>query len=196
MAATFDGTLRLITLESGVTEVDVQVDLYSDWKEWVVQGSNAMYPPAFSTLGGEPLGGGASIAPYFFLRNDLGWRIKPPEEDIEITLDGNLFGYDEDIPIFIMTYGTYDTVIRLTVSSQAIVNTVAVGSGLSTEQDERLTLIEKILRNKFITDPSTGVATVYDDDGSTELVSGDIFEDAAGTQKYRGQGAERRERLE
>lgn len=195
MAATFDGTLRLITLESSVTSVDVQVDLYSDWKEWLLQG-NGQYPPAFSTLGGEPLSDVENIDGYYFLRNDLGWRIKPPEEDIEITIIGNLYGTDPDLPIFVTTYGTYDTVISLQVSSSAKVVTVETGTGLSDEQDARLTLIEKILRNKFITDPSTGVATVYDNDGSTELVSGDIFEDVAGTQKYRGQGAERRERLE
>lgn len=59
-----------------------------------------------------------------------------------------------------------------------------------------ITRTEKLLRNKMITDPATGVLTIYDDDGTTPLVSGDIFEDAAGSQPYRGQGAERRERLE
>ena len=191
---TFDGTNRLITLDSGITSVDVQVDLYSDWKEWVLQG-NGQYPPAFSTLGGEPLSDVESIDGYYFLRNDLGWRIKPPEEDIEITITGNLYGTDPDLPVFITTFGTYDTVISLQVSSSAKVITVETGTGLSAEQDARLTLIEQILRNKFITDPSTGVATVYDDAGNV-LISGDIFEDAAGTQPYRGQGAERRERLE
>lgn len=52
-----------------------------------------------------------------------------------------------------------------------------------------------MLRNKQITNPSTGKMTVYDDDGVTVLAEGDLFEDAAGTQPYRGQGAERRERL-
>jgi len=58
-----------------------------------------------------------------------------------------------------------------------------------------ITRTEKLLRNKMITDPASGVLTIYDDDGTTPLVSGDIFEDAAGSQPYRGQGAERRERL-
>ena len=53
----------------------------------------------------------------------------------------------------------------------------------------------KILRNKMITNPSTGQMTIYDDDGVTPLVSGQLFEDAAGMQPYRGKGAERRERL-
>lgn len=69
------------------------------------------------------------------------------------------------------------------------------GSGLSTEQAEQLALVLKLLRNKQITDPTTGKMTVYDDNGTTVLVQGDLFEDAAGAQTYRGQGAERRERL-
>lgn len=58
-----------------------------------------------------------------------------------------------------------------------------------------LALVLKLLRNKQVTNPSTGRMTVYDDDGSTVLLEGNLFEDAAGAQPYRGQGAERRERL-
>ena len=60
----------------------------------------------------------------------------------------------------------------------------------------RATLIEKILRNRTVTDPATGVITVYDDDNTTPLLTGDLFEDAAGTTPYDGGGAERRDRLE
>lgn len=56
--------------------------------------------------------------------------------------------------------------------------------------------IEKALRNKMITDPDTGIMTVYDDDGVTPLWTAQIFEDADGTQTYRRDGIERRERLE
>jgi hypothetical protein len=52
-----------------------------------------------------------------------------------------------------------------------------------------------VLRNKMITNPSTGVCTIYDDDGTTVLLTGNIFEDVAGAQPYRGQGADRRDRL-
>lgn len=75
-------------------------------------------------------------------------------------------------------------------------------SGLTTaESNALLTLpgtvstIEKIARNKMITDPATGVLTVYDNDGSTPLLTANIFKDAAGTVPYNGTGAERRERL-
>ena len=70
----------------------------------------------------------------------------------------------------------------------------AVRSELSTELSATL-LATKLLRNKMVTNPADGTLTIYDDDSTTPLVSADIFEDAAGTQPYRGTGAERRERL-
>ena len=60
----------------------------------------------------------------------------------------------------------------------------------------RVTLIEKIQRNKLVTDPATGTLTIYDDDGVTPLVTSNIFEDVAGTQPYQGQGVDRRDRLQ
>jgi hypothetical protein len=47
----------------------------------------------------------------------------------------------------------------------------------------------------MITDPVAGTITIFDDDGVTVLLQANIFQDAAGTIPYAGQGAERRERL-
>lgn len=47
--------------------------------------------------------------------------------------------------------------------------------------------------NKFVTDPTTGIATLYDDDGITVLKQWNVFEDVSGVQPYRGRGAERRD---
>ena len=69
-------------------------------------------------------------------------------------------------------------------------------SGLTPTESAALVLIEKLLRNKLVTDPTTGTATLYDSDNATPLLSGIMYEDIAGTQPYRGQGIERRERLE
>lgn len=60
----------------------------------------------------------------------------------------------------------------------------------------KMTLALKVLRNKMVTNPSTGVMTVYDDDGTTPLFTCNIFEDVGGAQPYRGQGADRRDRLQ
>ena len=72
---------------------------------------------------------------------------------------------------------------------------VTAGSGLTTDQSDMLVLIAKLLRNKQVTDPVSGKMIVYDDDGSTVLVEGALYEDVTGTTTYRGKGAERRERL-
>lgn len=70
------------------------------------------------------------------------------------------------------------------------------GTGLyAIEEVSASVLAAKILRNKMITNPSTGVITIYDDDGTTPLLTANIYEDASGAQPYRGQGAERRDRL-
>jgi hypothetical protein len=192
-AAIFDGPSLTITMPT-VATYSAKADFYSDWKEWVKLGDNAKYPPAFETLGGDPISGTENVAPYFFLRNDLGWRIKVPESDGEVTIDGNLFPRATNLPTFIPSLGAFTVMVRLSVSSRAIAVT-AGGGGLTSTQDARLLLIEKLLRNKLITNPATGTMTLYDDDGSTVLLSGNIFEDAAGGTPYAGNGAERRERL-
>lgn len=71
-------------------------------------------------------------------------------------------------------------------------------SGLTVQESLQLAEIEnvrKLLRNKMVTDPNTGILTIYDDDDTTVLYSGNIYEDAAATQLYRSRGLELRERL-
>ncbi len=58
-----------------------------------------------------------------------------------------------------------------------------------------LAILAKINRNKTISDPATGILTVYDDDGVTPLLTAQLYKDAAGTEAYSGTGVERRERL-
>jgi hypothetical protein len=85
--------------------------------------------------------------------------------------------------------------VSLVIGNSAGLQVVSVGSGLSVDEANRLTRIEKFLRNKRITDPDTGLQTVFDDDGSTVLGQGPLYQDAAGTIPYQGEGAERAERL-
>lgn len=53
-----------------------------------------------------------------------------------------------------------------------------------------------ILKNKTVTNPNTGVMTVYADDGATPLFTAQLYETVDGSIVYRGQGAERREALQ
>jgi len=55
--------------------------------------------------------------------------------------------------------------------------------------------IGKYLLNKKITDPATGIMTVYEADDTTPAFSAAVKKDAAGTIPYNGTGAERIERM-
>lgn len=56
-----------------------------------------------------------------------------------------------------------------------------------------VTVLTQLLRNKRVLDSTTGIETIYDDSGAA-LFTRQVYENAAGTQTYRGQGADRVER--
>ena len=104
----FDGTTLTITLDSGITEIDVQDDIYEPWKDWMLATTvNRKYPQAFRSDGGNPLSSVLNQGSYFFLNNTAGWRIKPPEENITIYLTGNLVVEDTALEAFVPTNGSY-----------------------------------------------------------------------------------------
>ena len=135
MKVTFNGTDKKIIVNDAITELDVQVDLYSDYKEWLKESDNSKYLLAMRTVGGDPTTGAKSVAPYFFLTN--GWKIRPYEGDHTLTITGNLFvdepgtyGYNLTIP----TIGNYTVTVVLSTTSDAI----SMGSGLTQSEHDKL----------------------------------------------------------
>lgn len=115
---TFDPTNRLIIAKAGVVDLDAQVDLYSDAKEdWKSDPVLNRLRFPFRTIGGDDLGGGLTAGAYFFLANDLGWRLRPDEADHELTIDGNLYPEDTGQAIIVPTVGAYTVLVRLQTSS-------------------------------------------------------------------------------
>jgi len=228
---TFDGPNRLMLVNEGVMDIDVEVDLYSDWKEWVTVRDHGKFPPAMRTVGGDPTSGGRALGATFFLMN--GWRVRTWEGDHRLTVNGNLYT-EEGEPPFVPVRGPHTTIIESNVSNlvdrltrldempvqselvaqheetraafAALVDSFPEGDVptaveiaqevWATPEADRIALAAKILQNKTITNPTTGQMVVFDDDGVTPFLAAGLFEDADGTQPYRGQGAEHRERLE
>jgi len=89
---TFDGINKLILVNPGETSLDVQVDLYSDWKEWAQTDTNMKYLSPWSIVGGEPTIEGQRLDVTYFLIN--GWKIKPYSGTYDLTIDGNIFDVD------------------------------------------------------------------------------------------------------
>jgi hypothetical protein len=144
--------------------VDVKIDLYSDWKEFVKLADNARFAQAFDVTGGDPIPGGQFISGSFFLRNDLGWRIQTTDEDQDVTFNGNLYARDSTLDLFVPRP-------TRTVSYQ--LNLTANPRDLSSTD---ITRIRKHLLNRQYTDPITNRIDDFDDD-DTLLGSADLFED-------------------
>lgn len=130
MDVTFDGANKLIILNAGTVEMNVQ-ELYSLWKDWMTQSDNAKYLPAISVVGGEPTVGQNKITPYFFMQN--GWKIRPQEADHTLVVEGTLIP-EAGEELFVATLGVYRISIQSVVPIYT--ETINTGSGLSSEERE------------------------------------------------------------
>lgn len=111
MAITFDGATKRIILDSASVSA---ATIWSRWVDW--HASNTEWPMAFRQVGGDDLGSGLSIPPYFFLQN--GWRVRPMESSHNLTITGNLFVDGGGVPV-VSTLGTYQVNVNYTVPVQA-----------------------------------------------------------------------------
>lgn len=129
MGYQFNGVTKVVSLTNGTTTLDL-ADLFSRYKEWVLESDNAKYPLAFTTVGGDPLPGDRFTGTTFFLEND--WKIKPYEGSHTLTVTGNLYARDGSDP-FISTTGNYNVRVMLTLSN--LVDTIAGSGGGNTAEE-------------------------------------------------------------
>jgi hypothetical protein len=111
VAITFDGATRRIILDSASVTA---AEIWSRWADW--HAANSQWPLAFRQVGGDALGGGLFIPPYYFLLND--WRARPMESSHNLTITGNLFVDGGGVPV-VSTLGTYQVNVNYTVPVQA-----------------------------------------------------------------------------
>ena len=112
---TFDGAQRLAIVNAGVTEIDVKIDLYSDWKEWVRLHENLRFTPAIRTIGGDPTTGAQTAGDIYFMQNN--WRLVIDLSETKIT--GALFSDDFESPLLNQNG---------TIAFQSIVSSLVTGS--------------------------------------------------------------------
>lgn len=86
---TFDGPNKLIIVNNGVSDINVEQDLYSDWKEWTLIRDYSKYDNAMRVIGGDPTVAGDFAGSTFFVTN--GWQIYV---DHAVNFDGNMFSDD------------------------------------------------------------------------------------------------------
>ena len=133
MAITFDTARKHIVLDSVGVSAAV---IWSRWVDWHLL--NPQWPLAFRQVGGDDLGGGLLIPPYYFLVN--GWRVRPMEANQTLTVEGNLFvdgGGDPIVP----TLGVYQVLTKLVVPVQAQGISTGGSGGLTSGQAAQLAAI-------------------------------------------------------
>lgn len=141
---TFNGTDLTITVNSGVTSVDVESELYSEWKRWAQTGDNAKYKQAFRTFGGDDTVSSQTAPKYFFLMN--GWKIVVDGQQVSFAT--NLYQDGGGEPFMTLNGGGYSNKLSdsPTVGFEDIPSDVwnyvsrelTVAAGLTPEQEAQL----------------------------------------------------------
>jgi hypothetical protein len=125
MSIAFDPAAKRIILDSASVTA---TELYSRSADWLALSDNAKYGAVFRQVGGDDLGGGLSIPPYFFLQG--AWRVRPMESNHTLDLVGNLFVEGGGDPV-VSTLGDYRVLVKNTVPVQAQGISTSGGSGPS-----------------------------------------------------------------
>jgi hypothetical protein len=113
LAIVFDPTTKRITLDSASVTA---TELYSRSCDWLALADNAKYGAVFRQVGGDDLGAGLSIPPYFFLQG--AWRVRPMESSHTLTITGNLFVDGGGDPV-VQTLGAFNVLTKSVVPVQA-----------------------------------------------------------------------------
>ena len=146
---TFDGPNKIIRVNEGVTELDIKVDVFSDWKEWVItRAENAFWEPAIRSIGGDPTVAGQTAGDIYFLQN--GWKLYIDLTKVKVT--GTLFSDDFD-----SAYFDFNGVIQFPAQVSSLVSGIsATTSSGGTTPAEVWTYSDRTLTQDVASDaPST-----------------------------------------
>lgn len=193
---TFDHAAKLI----GVPQADAQPlliqALVNAIRDEEASERGIAYDQILDSSGREDLGGGVLTGITAGLRSS--WKLVFATGSYQATVDG---GNLADGLARVSNTGSPQVLLRSSVAS-TVVDSGGAGTAPSAGQvadavwaHNVAVVVSAILRNKTVTDPVAGTMTVYADDGVTPLLTASLFEDTAGAQPYRGDGADRRDRL-
>jgi len=142
---------KLFVLNSGVTDFDVVLNLYSDAKEdWLTDTVLNKFKFPLLAIGGQAIGGGRVISPYIMIR--YGWKVRPQEADHTLTVAGNLITDDESTP-FAEVLGSYQVTIKSIVSSNSL-----TASGTALSPSDLTSIINGVWDETIIGHTGTGSA--------------------------------------
>lgn len=136
---TFDTVNKLIICKAGITELDVQIDIYSDAKEdWLIDPALTAFRFPFRSIGGDDTTPGEVAPMYLYLK--FGWKIRPDEANHILNIVGGAILDNDDTTRdpFADTLDPYNVRVRMYVPVMATQVEVDSGSGLTAEEHTQL----------------------------------------------------------
>lgn len=132
-------------------QADFQQDIWSDFQDW--HKANEWSTIAFGRTGGAPRGGGQFATNDYSINTSLGWKIVPANYPHIWEIYGNLLSDEgNDIPLFDNSRNTESVCLNLRMADSLL--TIETGSGLSTEQDTKLTQLHGQSRRTLWINPA------------------------------------------
>lgn len=126
----FNGVSKRVTVNAGVTSLDIREDVYSAWIRWLELDDNTRFLPAMRQSGFDPIPGGFTGATYFMAN---GWKLE--YDPTVVSVAGVLYSetYDtaywtaQDRPV-------YPATVSSLVNSAVVTQNVVTGTALTPEQ--------------------------------------------------------------
>lgn len=187
MTFTVDWVNKIVDSSASITDV---IAAHEELRALEGSSLGVLYP-AILTYKELSLSGAAKFPAIDFIN---GYRLRFPNAG-NYTIGGGNFN-----AVIVPVAGVY--VERNSSSAYAVTSIGAGGAtpeqisdavwshSAATSLTSRVVIAQAILQNKTVTNPATGVMTVFAGDGVTPLLTATLFEDVAQTQIYRGQGAD------
>ena len=150
----FNPITKIIQVTEAPTQEQLLLDMSSDIygsakRQWLATESLTKFAFPFVTIGGQPVGE-VFVGAYFFLRTDLGWRIRAYDEDHELTITGNLYPFVNGQRLFSTVAGrTIPIAFERSVLSQKVETSSDLPEVLQwLHADQELSPIAAIRRDK------------------------------------------------
>ena len=126
----FNGVTKRITVNAGVTALDIREDVYSAWVRWVELDDNARFRLAMRVSGFDPIPGGFTGATYFMAN---GWKLEYDPNVVAIA--GVLFSDDYATPYWSAAdQPIFPATVSSLVNSAVVTQNVVTGTALTPEQ--------------------------------------------------------------
>lgn len=126
----FNGVTKRITVNAGVTSLDIRAEVYSAWVRWVSRESNTRFLQAMQAVGADPIPGGETGLTFFLVN---GWKLVYDPNAVAVA--GVLYSSDygtaywssSDQPI-------YPATVSSLVNTAVTYQNVVTGTALTAEQ--------------------------------------------------------------